>query len=53
MVLRLPVALEEIVRELRAAGAGKRLRVAVEAVDPTRLPLLTPHLRRVNDGRSP
>ena len=28
-----------------------RLRVAVEAVDPTRLPVLTPHLARADDNR--
>jgi hypothetical protein len=30
----------------------ERLRAAVEAVDPTRLPTLTPHLRRANDDGS-
>ena len=28
----------------------ERLRAAVEAVDPTRLPVLTPHLRRADDN---
>jgi hypothetical protein len=32
----------------------ERLRAAVEAVDPTRLPVLAPHVRRANDnGRAP
>jgi hypothetical protein len=32
----------------------ERLRAAVEAVDPTRLPMLTPYIRRANDiGRAP
>jgi len=32
----------------------ERLRAAVEAVDPTRLPVLTPHVRRANhNGRAP
>jgi hypothetical protein len=32
----------------------ERLQAAVEAVDPTRLPVLTPHVRRVNQsGRAP
>jgi hypothetical protein len=36
------------------AELRERLRVAVEAVDPTRLPVLTPHASRGDDrGRSP
>jgi hypothetical protein len=34
---------------VRPATVRERLRAAVEAVDPTRLPTLTPHLRRTND----
>ena len=35
------------------AAVQARLQAAVEAVDPTRLPILTPHLRRTNDdGRA-
>ena len=30
-----------------------RLRAAVEAVDPTSLPVLTPHVRRAENGRAP
>jgi hypothetical protein len=37
-----------------SAELRERLRVAVEAVDPTRLPVLTPHLRRREDeGHAP
>ncbi len=32
------------------ADVRERLRKAVEAVDPTRLPVLTPYVRRPNDG---
>ena len=36
------------------AELRERLRVAVEAVDPTRLPVLTPHLRhREDEGHAP
>jgi hypothetical protein len=36
------------------ADVQERLRAAVEAVDPARLPVLTPHARRTNDnGRAP
>jgi len=31
----------------------ERLRAAVEAVDPARLPILTPHVRRADDRRAP
>jgi hypothetical protein len=30
----------------------ERLRAAVEAVDPACLPMLTPHVRRADDGRA-
>jgi hypothetical protein len=33
------------------AEVRDRLRAAVEAVDPTRLPVLTPHLRRATEKR--
>jgi hypothetical protein len=36
-----------------AVEVQKRLRAAVEAVDPTHLPVLTPHKRRPDDGRAP
>jgi hypothetical protein len=36
------------------AELRERLRVVVEAVDPTRLPALTPHVPRADDrGRTP
>jgi hypothetical protein len=36
------------------AEVRERLRIAVEAVDPSRLPALTPHVRRMSDnGRAP
>jgi Nucleotidyl transferase AbiEii toxin, Type IV TA system len=31
----------------------ERLRAAVEATDPSRLPVLTPHVRRIDDRRAP
>jgi hypothetical protein len=36
------------------AAVREQLRAAVEAVDPTSLPILRPHRRRTNDaGRAP
>jgi hypothetical protein len=35
------------------AAVQERLRVAVESVDPARLPVLTPYVRRADNGRSP
>jgi hypothetical protein len=35
------------------AEVQERLRAAVEAVDPTDLPVLTPYVRRPDNGRAP